>query len=165
MTAETQPIRRRGRPPQGAAATAPEATSEATPRDQRRIRPKISGAAALKLGAEERPGFVRRFVNNAPGRIQAMEDLGYAMVSDRAGAEEKRTDSLGTRISRHAGTTDRGEAMQTFLMETPVEEFNYGIEDREEARKPFEEAIRRSADPTGQVEGAYAPSVKSTLRN
>lgn len=170
MTAANQPVRRRGRPPQVAAPSAPQATDapraetkEAVPPSRRRPRAS-AGGFALKLDAPQREGFVRRFVNNTPGRLQAMEDLGYTLVNDSAGAAESRTEGLGTRISRHAGVTDRGEAMQTFLMETPAAEFNYGVADKEEARKPFEEAIRRTSDPTGQVDGAYAPNTKSTLQ-
>lgn len=124
-----------------------------------------TGGFALKLDAPERPGFVRRFVNGDPARIKRLtEELGYTMVNDRAGEGQARTEGQGTRISRHAGKDENGRSVQTYLMETPVEEYAVGLQEREEGRKPFEEAIRRSADPTGEVPGVYQPG-QSTIKH
>lgn len=136
---------------------------DAVPPTQRRRRAS-TGGLALKLDAPQRPGYVRRFVNGDPARIQRMEELGYSLVSEPAGEGTARTDALGTRIARHAGKTEEGAPFKAYLMETPVEEFEFGAREKEEARKPFEEAIRRSADTTGQVEGAYQPG-QSTIRH
>jgi len=134
------------------------------PPSQRRRRAS-TGGFAQKLDAPPRPGYVRRWVNgNDPARIREMEELGYTMVSESAGEGSARTDGQGTRISRHAGKDEQGAPFQTFLMETPDREYQLGVQDKEEARKPFEEAIRRSADTTGQVPGAYQPGV-STIRH
>lgn len=119
----------------------------------------------MRLDAPVRPGFVRRFVNGNPSRIQRMETLGYALVSDPAEDGVKRTAGMGTRIARHAGRDEDGRPIQAVLMETPEEEYAYGVADREEARKPFEEAINRSQDTTAEVEGAYTPATKSTIRH
>lgn len=135
----------------------------AVPKSQRRRRASVGGLS-LKLDAPERPGYVRRFVNGDPARIRRMEELGYALVNETAGEGKSRTDSLGTRISRHAGKDENGAPYQTYLMETPKEEFEFGVADKEDARKPFEEAIRRQADTTGQVEGVYSPG-SSTIRH
>lgn len=132
-------------------------------REGRRPRASVGGFA-LKLDAPSRPGHVRRFVNGDPLRIQRMQELGYSFVTDQADSGTSRTAGLGTRISRHAGKTEDGAPMQTYLMETPQEEYDLGLQDREDARKPFEEAIRRSADTTGQVEGAYQPG-QSTIQH
>jgi hypothetical protein len=153
---------RRGRK---AAATKVEGVQEtdATPRVGRRKRGS-TGGFALKLQAPQRPGYVRRFVNGDPARIQRMQDeLGYTMVNDVAGEGNARTDGLGTRIARHAGKDENGKPFQTYLMETPIEEYQIGMEEREEGRKPFEEAIRRSTDTTGEVPDAYQPG-QSTIR-
>jgi hypothetical protein len=136
--------------------------TEATPKTRRRPRASVGGFS-LKLDAEQRPGFVRRFVNGDPSRILRMEELGYTLVSDRAGEGKARTDGKGTRITRHAGKTEDGAPMHAVLMETPQEEYAYGQSDKEEYRQKFEADIRRSADPTGQVEGSYAPRGQSTL--
>lgn len=136
---------------------------EAVPPSQRRKRAS-TGGFALKLDAPPRPGYVRRFVNGDPLRIARMEELGYSHVTEPAGEDSARTDGLGSRIARHAGKDEEGRPYRAFLMETPVEEFNVGVIDKEDARKPFEEAIRRSADPTGQVENAYQPG-QSTIKH
>jgi hypothetical protein len=135
-------------------------TDAETPVDQTptRRRPRASvGGFALKLDAPARPGFVRRFVNGDPSRILKMEELGYTLVADPAGEGKARTDGKGSRITRHAGKTEEGAPMHAVLMETPEQEYAYGLSDKEEHRKKFEETIRRSGDPTGQVEGSYAP--------
>jgi hypothetical protein len=134
----------------------------ATPPARRRPRASVGGFA-LKLDAPSRPGFVRRFVNGDPSRIMKMEELGYTLVSDPAGEGKSRTDGKGTRITRHAGKLEDGAPMQAVLMETPEEEFAYGLSDKEEHRQQFEDTIRRSGDPTGQVDGAYVPKGQSTL--
>jgi len=130
----------------------------------RRRRRASAGGLALKLDAPQRPGFVRRFVNGDPARIRKMEDLGYSLVNDQAGEDSARTDELGSRIARHAGKTEEGQPFKAYLMETPTSEYEFGLQDKEDARKPFEDAIRRSADTTGQVENAYQPG-QSTIRH
>jgi len=136
----------------------------ATPMPQRRRRPS-TGGFALKLDAPQREGYQRRFVNGDPARIQAMQELGYSFVADPAAEGNKRTDSVGTRISRHAGKLDSGAPMQAFLMETPDNLHAEGLAEKETARQPFEDAIRRSADTTGEVEGAYAPKTRSSIQS
>ncbi len=145
-------------------ADAAEDAGQAVP--QARRRPRASpGGFSLKLDAEQRPGFVRRFVNGDANRLLEMERLGYTVVNDRAGGGTTRTDGLGTRITRHAGKTGEGAPMHAVLMETPEQEFNYGEADREDARKAVEDVIRRSGDPTGQLENQYAPSVGSKIEH
>lgn len=137
----------------------------ATPEPQRRRRPS-TGGFALKLDAPVRDGYKRRFVNGDPARIQEMHELGYSFVTDSATATGKaRTDGKGTRITRHAGKLDSGAPMQAVLMETPDNLYVEGVAEKELARKPFEDAIRRSQDTTGEIEGVYSPSAKSTLNH
>lgn len=131
---------------------------------RRRPRPN-AGGMSLKLEAEQRPGFVRRFVNGDPNRVLKMEALGYTMANERAGGGKSRTDGQGSRITRHAGRNEDGSPMHTVLMETPDFEFNHGVADKEEARKAVEDVIRRSGDPTGQLENQYAPSARSTIEH
>ena len=152
---------RRGRPRNNPETASQE--TEAVARGSRRRRGSVGGLT-FKLDAPERPGYVRRFVNDDPARIKQMEELGYTIVSERAGEGQARTDGLGTRITRHAGKDGNGAPFQTVLMETPVSEYEVGLRDKEEARKPFEEAIRRSADTTASVPDAYQPG-QSTIRH
>lgn len=135
--------------------------TDATPKSQRRRRAS-TGGFQQKLQAPERKGYVRRWVNNEPGRILEMQELGY----DFAKADTK-TDGMGERITRHAGKSGEGAPMQTFLMECRAEDYELGAREKEEALKPFEEAIRRGDDTTGKLEGAYTPrtSGKSTINH
>jgi hypothetical protein len=135
-------------------------TREATPAPQRRRRPS-TGGFALKLDAEQRPGFTRRFVNGDPMRIKAMEDLGYSIVSG-PGEGKSRTESMGSTISRHAGTDTQGKPFQAVLMETPNDLYAQGEAEKEEGRAAFEETIRRGAKTQDTPEGAYLPS-RSTI--
>lgn len=161
MTDEHNEAPRRGRPRLNPAPTSQE--QEATPRQSRRRRGSVGGFS-YKLDAPERKGYVRRFVNDDPARIRLMEELGYTVVSERASEDAGRTDGLGTRITRHAGKDGNGKPFHAVLMETPISEYEIGLEDKEEARKPFEEAIARSADTTSGVPDAYQPG-QSTIRH
>lgn len=136
------------------------ASTEAVPATQRRRRPS-TGGFALKLDAETRPGYKRRFVNGDPMRIKAMEELGYSVVSG-PGEGSARTEGLGTAISRHAGTDTQGKPFQAVLMETPDELYAQGEREKEDERKKFEEAIRRGLKTDDTPEGAYIPS-RSTI--
>ena len=152
------------RPRETTESPAAEANGQAVPSVRRRPRAS-TGGFGLKLEAETRPGYVRRFVNGDPTRILKMERLGYAKVSDAAGEGLSRTDGQGSRITRLAGKTEDGAPMHAVLMETPEHEFNYGAADKEESRKAIEDVIRRSADPTGQLAGQYTPTVASTIEH
>lgn len=134
--------------------------AKATPKGERRRRAS-TGGFKLKLQAPERPGYVRRWVNNEPGRIEAMHELGY----DFAEAAIK-TDGQGTRVTRHVGKDGEGKAMQAFLMECREDDYAMGVAEKEEGLKPFEEAIKRGADTTGRVADAYSPkSGQSTINH
>lgn len=134
--------------------------SEAVPTRTRRSRASVGGLS-LKLDAPQRPGWVRRFVNGDPLRIARMEELGYSIVSENAAEGNKRTDSLGTRITRHAGKDDQGKPYQAILMETPAELHAEGEAEREQGRQAFEESIQRNLKTDDTPEGAYIPSQRS----
>lgn len=142
------------------------ADTQAVPTAKRRRRASVGGFT-LKLDAEQRPGYVRRFVNGDPARVANMEDLGYSFVNEKPGPGRKRTDGQGTRISRHAGKFETGAPMQAYLMETPIEEYQIGVAEKEERLKPFEEAIRRGDDPTGGLTRSetYEPTGRSTINH
>lgn len=158
---EIAPVRRRSQTenvvaeaaaptPQAAAQAAPEPT-EAVPAKFRRPRAAVGGMR-LKLTAPSRPGFVRRFVKNDPTRILEMQEMGY----DFAEANTN-TDSLGTRITRHAGKGENGQPEQLVLMETPESEYAKGVIEKEEQRQPFEQAIRAGRPTSGELTDPYEP--------
>lgn len=121
------------------------------------------GGFKQKLDAPQRAGYVRRWVDDNPVRINEMRELGYDFVQEQAATGAKRTDGLGSRISRMAGKRDDGSPHHLILMETPNEEYEIGRQEKEEALKPFEEALRAGADTTGRLQDAYKPSASSSI--
>lgn len=108
------------------------------------------GMKQTALAAEQRPGYVRRWVNDTSGRLQQAEDGGYTFVSSDQTA--KSTD-VGARISRVVGKNENGEGMRAYLMEIPQEWYD---EDQRAKQKPvneFEAALQ--GKPT--FEGGYTP--------
>jgi hypothetical protein len=139
---------RRGRPPLNAAATVTTATdgTEAPAAPGRRRRSNVGGHA-LKLAAPSRPGFVRRWFNDDKNRLADAEELAYTFVEDPS---IKSTDA-GSRVSRLVGTQANGEPLRSYLMETPVEEYQAGAAEKEAINAQTDDAIRRGVDTTGQL--------------
>lgn len=142
-------------------AAAPQADA-AVPKTQRRRRAS-TGGFKQKLDAPQRQGFVRRWVDNDPSRIMAMEELGYAMASELAGEGAARTDGLGSRIARHGGKRGDGAPQQLVLMECRADDYAQGVKDKEDQLRPFEEAIRQGADTTGRLTDSYEPRDRSSI--
>lgn len=158
MTADTE-TKIDGRTAEAKAAKA------AIPTAKRRRRASVGGFT-MKLDAEPRSGFVRRWVNGDPSRLHEAAQLGYDFVTDRAGEGASRTDGPGSRISRHAGKDPNGAGMQTFLMECTQEDYDRGVAEKEAQRKPFDEAINSGADPTGGLTKAdMYDAGRSTINN
>lgn len=137
----------------------PAEKAEATPRFNRRQRASVGGFKT-RLDAPPREGFEQRWVNNDPGRIEALNQLGYDFAE-----RDTRTDGQGTRIARNVGTHPDGSPKMAFLMETPKAEYAIGVAEKEERLRPFEEAIKRGADTTGKLQDAYQPDARSTINN
>ena len=132
----------------------------ATPTRRRRA---AIGGFRQKLDAPQRAGYVRRWVDDSPARIMEMQELGYDFVHEQAGTGAKRTDGQGSRISRMGGKRDDGSPHHLVLMETPAEEYAIGVQEREDALKPFEDALRAGTDTTGRLRDTYKPSNSSSL--
>lgn len=121
------------------------------------------GGFRQKLDAPQREGFVRRWVDDSPARVIEMQELGYDFAQDHAAEGAKRTDGLGSRISRMGGKRDDGSPHQLVLMETPASEYAVGFKEKEDALKPFEDALRAGADTTGRLQDTYKPSNSSSI--
>lgn len=139
-----------------------EAKAEATPKTLRRKRANVAGFR-MKLDAPKREGYVRRWVDDNPSRIAELQELGYDFVHEKADDGARRTDGIGTRVTRHAGKRDSGEPHHLVLMETPVEEYAEGVKEREDRLKPFEEALAAGADTTGRLQDGYKPTSGSSI--
>lgn len=141
MSENFTPSKRRGRPPAQA-----EAAMDATaPASGRRRRASVGGHA-LKLSAPSKPGMVRRWFNDLGNRIADAADLAYDFVTDGSA----KTDAPGSRISRLVGTKANGEPLHAFLMETPEDEYAWGLAEKEAHNRKVDEAIRDGRDSTGQ---------------
>lgn len=146
--------------PETTAQTEAKAPAKATPRHNRRLR-STAGGFKTRLDAPQKKGMTMRWVNDEPGRIQAMNELGYDFAE-----RDTRTDDVGTRITRHVGTKPNGEPKLAYLMETPDSQYAIGVAEKEERLKPFEDAINRGEDTTGKVQDAYVPGTgRSTINN
>lgn len=135
-----------------------EAAEPAAPA-RRRKRADIGGQH-LKLKAPEREGYHRRWVNDVPGRIAMFQELAYDHVSEQG----IKSDGPDSRVRRLVGTLAGGAPQYAYLMETPLSEFQAGVEEKEEARKSFENAIRRGEDPLGQSVTTQTQSHESFIR-
>lgn len=147
---------RRGRPRKmetTASATADSEVSATTGASTPKRRRRYSvGGHALKLGGvPQREGFVRRWVNDDSNRLAEAEELAYTFVED---ARVQSTDT-GSRISRLVGTKASGEPLRAYLMETPIEEYRVGVDEREENHRQIEAAIVAGRDSTGKLENQY----------
>jgi hypothetical protein len=121
--------------------------AEATPRHNRRQRAS-PGGFKTRLDAPQKKGMVMRWVNDEPGRIEAMHKLGYDFAE-----RDTRSDGQGTRISRNVGTHPNGAPKLAYLMETPDDQYAIGVQEKEERLGPFEKAINERRGHHGQGPG------------
>lgn len=145
---EQTPPRRRGRPPASQAAKDAPDTTEAPKKRRRRA---SVGGFHLKLHAPERSGYHRRWFNDTPGRIANAEELAYDHVCDTS----IKSDGTDTRVRRLVGTQANGQPLYAYLMETPIEEYQAGAEEKEETHRQIDKAIREGRDATGRMENSY----------
>lgn len=79
-----------------------------------------------QLTTEKKDGFVRRWVNDIPGRVEKFLNAGYSVVQDanvKVGTDGVDTNNiaLGTGARKDVGRTRSSENTQAVLMEIPVE--------------------------------------------
>lgn len=144
--------RRRGRRPASETAISNEGDTTAVAPAKRRRRAS-TGGMKLKLAVPQREGYVRRWFNDVNGRIAEAEELAYDHVTDSG----IKSDSLDSRVRRQVGTQANGQPLYAYLMETPVEEYRAGIDEKEEIHRAVDQAINEGRDPTGRVQDAYIP--------
>lgn len=104
------------------------------------------GAPQAKLAAEQRAGYVRRWINDANGRVQNAIAAGYEHVED-AGSFGR-----GEKVKRQVGTHPDGSPMQAYLMEIRQE---FYVEDQALKARELDKLDAAMRRPTPQ--GATAP--------
>ncbi len=91
------------------------------------------------IKSEGRPGFVRRIVNNTPGRIQAFLDAGYTVVTDGTEVGDHAT-GLSSGVGS-ASTRQVGGGVEGVLMEIPIELYNEDQAEKQSQVDRTEQAI------------------------
>lgn len=143
--------RRRGRPPRNPETQPAPVVQAASGPTRRRARAEVHGQR-LKLAVPERAGYHRHWFIDKPGRLAEAQELAYTFVED---SSLKSDGAESSRVRRLSGTDRQGAPQYSYLMETPLDEYQAGIEDKEEAHAAFEEAIKRGQDPDGLLQNAY----------
>lgn len=104
------------------------------------------------ISAPTRPGYRRRMVNDTPGRIDRMKELGYTIVEDNIEIGEQRADTpssdMGGSVTRPVGGGVTG-----YLMETPEDLYQEGREELEEMCLNSEEDAMPDESEAGEIEG------------
>jgi hypothetical protein len=144
--------RRRGRPPvTEQSAIAGNTSGEVAEAPAKRRRRAAVTGLNLKLAAPERAGMQRRWFNDVPGRLAEANELAYGHVKDAS----IKSDGTDSRVRRLVGTQANGQPLYAYLMETPVEEYQAGIQEREEIHAAVDTAINEGRDATGRITNGY----------
>jgi len=152
----------RGRPRKDAENNTPEIAAS-SPREESGRRKRASlGAPRLKLQAEKRDGYVRRFINDIPGRLILAQESGWEFVNEPHSPDED------SRTKRYVGTHEGGAPMYAYLMEIRQEFYDEDQAEKMAKLDEFDAALRRG-NPTGVDDGEkrnfYTPSEGVSLRH
>jgi hypothetical protein len=115
------------------------------------------GVPRLKLQAEDRPGYQRRWLNDKGTRIDDALKAGYQFVT--VDGKEDSSD-VGNRISRLVGVQEGGQPMRAYLMEIPETWYREDQAAKQAQIDKIDSQIRRG-EPDGQkvgADGRYVPS-------
>lgn len=138
------------------------------------------GMTRLKLQFPNRRGFVRRIINEIPGRLEAALEGGWQYVTtgtlDIESTDGKEPleavnvrEGVDSRVSRVVGRNVDGSALRGYLMEIPEETYNADQEAKQSTVDFMESGIKQGIDQHGRPgeDGRYIPktgiSIKSTL--
>lgn len=123
------------------------------------LRKKMSLAPGLKKKIEDQ-GLSPRWVNDWPGRIEELHELGYAFVQKDGQCSFENHDLTshegdGSLIRRAVGTHEDGRPMYAYLMAQDAEILE---EDRAESRSPLKEQaeiLKSGYDPNAPADNRY----------
>jgi hypothetical protein len=110
---------------------------------------KPFGRAQAKLAYPDREGYVRRWFNDTPGRIQRAKDAGYEHVVD------PRTKNPVTLV---VGVAERGGGLSAFLMEIPREFYEEDFAAKQEALDEIDKAVQRGNWKEEPGDKRYVPA-------
>lgn len=123
------------------------------------------GAPVQKLHAEARPGYVRRWVNDEPGRISQAQNGGYSFVADQTkvgtGSEDGNTD-MGSAVSR---VVDRRTGQRAFLMEIPKDFYDADQAEKQKRIDAIDGAIKTGNINRQADDGRYVPKTGINIKS
>jgi len=105
------------------------------------------GQQHARLHYVQRPGFVRRWVNDKPGRIMGAERGGYKHVKD----------NQGNPVKTHAGNHENGSAMTCYLMEIPEQWYQQDFAFKQESVDETDKAIYGGTFKEEAGDNRYVP--------
>ena len=135
-------------------------------REQRPIRinqrKRVGGRKVLF--AEKKKGYVRRFVNNTPGRIAEFQEAGWQVVSDGshpADINVGESHNNGSVVTKHVGN-----GINAILMEQTESFYN---EDQEEKQKEIDTQVSgllntKDGKPLADDEMIYGDGIRMSGR-
>lgn len=126
------------------------------------------GAPRLKLKVEEKPGLVRRWINDKGSRLMYAEEGGYRYVErlKEVGTPDVipgNTD-LGSRTSKVVGTNEDGTPLRAYLMEIDQDTYEQDQEIKEESLLATEDTIRNGNLDGKASDGRYIPAEGIRIR-
>lgn len=121
-----------------------------------------------QMGTDQRPGFIRRWVNDIPGRVEKFLRGGYEVVRDDEvkvgdGGVTDNNIALGTGARKNVGRTRAGEGTHAVLMEIPIELYEEDQRAKQAAVDATDKVLNRSIrenDFYGEVEKTSSLSRK-----
>ena len=111
------------------------------------------GTPKQRLAAPKRPGFVRRWVNDVPGRIQHAIDGSWTHVREKAPGDD--SNKRASYRSAVVGTKQDGSALTAYLMEIPEKFYKEDQKTKMAEIDKVDETIQR-----GNIRGADSEDTK-----
>jgi hypothetical protein len=101
-----------------------------------------------QMTTTQKEGFVRRWVNDIPGRVEKFLRAEYAIVTDKnvTVGDDNSNMALGTGARKNVGRTRHGEGTQAVLMEIPKELYDEDQKAKAAQVDASERAMKRGKD-------------------
>lgn len=101
-----------------------------------------------QLSTNQKVGFVRRWVNDIPGRVEKFIKAGYAVVTDKdvTVGDSDSNMALGTGARKDVGRTRHGDGTQAVLMEVPKEWYDQDQAAKANIVDAADRAMKRGKD-------------------
>ena len=106
------------------------------------------GQRKARLAYESRPGYVRRWINDEPGRVFDAENGGYAKVIDKL---------TGKPVYRIVGTAKAGGGLTAYLMEIPEEFWKEDFDQKQIPLNELDKQIRMGVHNQEDDDKRYVP--------